>query len=59
MSIFFCLKQIHGVNGVPISGRGRPASVDVDPNAMGGDTHVQAGPNPGVHAVTRRGPPQG
>lgn len=24
------LKQIHGVNGVPLGGRGRPASVDID-----------------------------
>lgn len=38
-----------------IASRGRPASVDVD-------THLpdsQPGPNPGVQAVTRRGPNQG
>uniref|UniRef100_A0A336MBA4 CSON014606 protein n=1 Tax=Culicoides sonorensis TaxID=179676 RepID=A0A336MBA4_CULSO len=47
--------QIHGINGIPlnIAGRGRPASVDIDTNIS------DQSPNPGVQAVTRRGPNQG
>ncbi|XP_063710099.1 polycomb protein Asx isoform X2 [Culicoides brevitarsis] len=47
--------QIHGINGIPlnIAGRGqRPASVDIDTNIS------DQSPNPGIQAVTRRGPNQ-
>lgn len=30
VNLLFLLQQIHGVNGVPLGGRGRPASVDID-----------------------------
>uniref|UniRef100_A0A7G3AT95 Putative phd domain of transcriptional enhancer n=1 Tax=Lutzomyia longipalpis TaxID=7200 RepID=A0A7G3AT95_LUTLO len=49
-------QQIHGVNGIPISNRGRPASVEVD--SLGEKQMIVVGPNPGVQAVTRRGPNQ-
>ncbi|GAB0097154.1 hypothetical protein DMENIID0001_127620 [Sergentomyia squamirostris] len=49
-------QQIHGVNGIPISNRGRPASVEVD--SLPEQQMILVGPNPGVQAVTRRGPNQ-
>ncbi|XP_055705740.1 polycomb protein Asx isoform X2 [Phlebotomus papatasi] len=49
-------QQIHGVNGIPISSRGRPASVEVD--SLPEQQMILVGPNPGVQAVTRRGPNQ-
>lgn len=46
--------QIHGINGIPINIAGqRPASVDIDTNIS------DQSPNPGIQAVTRRGPNQG
>ncbi|XP_059609045.1 polycomb protein Asx [Phlebotomus argentipes] len=49
-------QQLHGVNGIPISSRGRPASVEVD--SLPEQQMILVGPNPGVQAVTRRGPNQ-
>ncbi|XP_055372771.1 polycomb protein Asx isoform X2 [Condylostylus longicornis] len=47
-------QQIHGVNGVPISGRGRPASVDVDTANTVQEIQNVGGQNAGAQSVTRR-----
>ena len=48
--------------GVPITitSRGRPSSVEIESRTMPElQAHQIVGPNPGVQAVTRRGPTQG
>lgn len=49
-------QQIHGLSGVPltIGGRGRPASVDVEPPISLPESQHNLGPNPGTQAVSKR-----
>lgn len=50
------LQQAQIVAGIPISARGRPASVDVNPQkaVIVSEQQQLIGPNPGVQAVTRK-----